>query len=286
MVTNTLLGDEAAIYDPRNPNDRLLLGVKGTISEAELFTLKQRLHEGRWNKARRGELVRSLPVGYRRQEDGRVVKDPDQKVQSRVQYIFDSFDHHRVARQVLVQLVEEKLKIPVVVWGGSDHGDVTWKDPDLSSIIRLLHNPTYAGAYVYGQWEYDSFHRSPTNGKATVHPRAIEDWSVCLHDAYPAYITWDQFLKNQQTLHDNWFRGDRQGAPQRTGVVAGHRILWLLRRADERQFLLDQRAASAGLYLLSGLPKARRHYMPIDDVAWHRPGDHGTISRRSQSGES
>jgi DNA invertase Pin-like site-specific DNA recombinase len=112
VVTNTLLGDESAIYDPREPNDRLLLGVKGTISEAELFTLKQRLHEGRWNKARRGELARSLPVGYRRQEDGKVVKDPDQQVQSRVQYIFELFARHRVARQVLVQLVEQKLKIP------------------------------------------------------------------------------------------------------------------------------------------------------------------------------
>lgn len=215
VVTNTLLGDETAIYDPRNPNDRLLLGVKGTISEAELFTLKQRLHEGRWNKARRGELVRSLPVGYRRQEDGQVVKDPDHKVQSRLRYVFDLFDRHRVARQVLVQLVDERLKLPVVVWGGPDHGDVAWKEPELSAIIRLLHNPTYAGAYVYGQWEYDSFHRSPSNGKATVHPRAIEDWSVCLRDAYPAYITWEQFLENQKTLHDNWFRGDRQGAPRK-----------------------------------------------------------------------
>jgi len=215
VVTNTLLGDETAIYDPRNPNDRLLLGVKGTISEAELFTLRQRLHEGRWNKARRGELARSLPVGYRLQENGKVVKDPDQQVQSRVEYIFGLFDRHRVARQVLVQLVEQKLKIPVVIWGGPSHGDVTWKDPDLSSIIRILHNPTYAGAYVYGQWEYDSFHRSPSNGKATVHPRAVKDWPVCVRDAYPAYITWEQFLENQQTLHDNWFRGDRQGAPRK-----------------------------------------------------------------------
>jgi DNA invertase Pin-like site-specific DNA recombinase len=215
VVTGTLLGDEGAIYEPRDPNDRLLLGVKGTISEAELFTLKHRLHEGRWNKARRGALARSLPVGYRRQEDGTVVKDPDQKVQSSVQYVFELFDRHRIARRVLVQLVKEKLKIPAVVWGGPDHGAVKWKDPDLSSIIRILHNPTYAGAYVYGQWEYDSFHRSPTNGKATVHPRSVDDWPVCLHDAYPAYITWGQFLENQQTLHDNWFRSDRQGAPRK-----------------------------------------------------------------------
>jgi DNA invertase Pin-like site-specific DNA recombinase len=214
VVTGTLLGDESAIYDPRNPNDRLLLGVKGTISEAELFTLKQRLHEGRWNKARRGELARSLPVGYRRQEDGKVVKDPDKQVQARVQYIFQLFDRHRVARQVLVRLVEQNLKIPTVVWGGPNHGEVVWKAAEMSAIMRMLHNPTYAGAYVYGQWEYDSFNRSPTNGKATVNSRAVEDWPVCLQGVYPAYITWEQFLENQQTLHDNWFRGDRQGAPR------------------------------------------------------------------------
>jgi DNA invertase Pin-like site-specific DNA recombinase len=214
VVTGTLLGDESAIYDPRDPNDRLLLGVKGTISEAELFTLKQRLHQGRWNKARRGELARSLPVGYRRQEDGTVVKDPDQQVQTRVQYVFTLFDRCRIAHRVLVQLLEEKLKIPVMVWNGPHRGDVVWKKPDLSSIIRMLHNPTYAGAYVYGQWEYDSFQRSPTNGKATVHSRAVEDWPVCMQDAHPAYITWQQFLDNRQTLHNNWFRGDRQGAPR------------------------------------------------------------------------
>jgi DNA invertase Pin-like site-specific DNA recombinase len=214
VVTGTLLGDESAIYDPRDPNDRLLLGVKGTISEAELFTLKQRLHQGRWNKARRGELARSLPVGYHRQEDGAIVKVPDLQIQSRVQYIFELFDRCRIARRVLVQLREEKLKIPAAVWNGPNHGEVIWKEPDLSSIIRMLHNPTYAGAYVYGQREYDSFRRSPTNGKATVRPRAVAEWPVCKQDAHPAYITWQQFLQNQQLLHDNWFRGDRQGAPR------------------------------------------------------------------------
>ena len=216
VITNTLLADESAIYAPRNPNDRLLLGVKGTISEAELFTLKQRLHEGRWNKARRGELVRSLPVGYVRTEAGTVEKNPDRQIQSRVEYVFELFDRLRVARKVVIQLANENLKLPAAVWGGPQHGTVTWKVPDLSAIIRMLHNPTYAGAYVYGQHEYDLFNRSPTTGKASVHPRKVEDWSVCIQDAWPAYITWERFLENQQTLHANWFRSDRQGAP-RTG---------------------------------------------------------------------
>ena len=100
MITQTLLADEHAVYDPREPNDRLLLGVKGTISEAEMFTLRCRLHEGRWNKAQQGALHRSLPVGYVRDESGEVIKDPDRQVQSRLNYIFRLFEQHKVARRV------------------------------------------------------------------------------------------------------------------------------------------------------------------------------------------
>jgi DNA invertase Pin-like site-specific DNA recombinase len=228
VVTQTLLADETAVYDPRDPNDRLLLGVKGTISEAELFTLRCRLHEGRWNKARRGELTRSLPVGLIRTESGAVVKDPDRQVRARLEYIFRLFDKRKVARQVLVQLVQEKLKIPAKVWGGPRHGTVIWKEPDFSDLIRLLHNPVYAGAYVYGQKEYDSFHRSPTNGKAKVHPRPLSEWPVCIQNVYPAYITWEQFVQNQEILRTNGYRAENRGAPRKgqallQGIVYGGR---------------------------------------------------------------
>jgi DNA invertase Pin-like site-specific DNA recombinase len=215
VVTQTLLADEASVYDPRDPNDRLLLGVKGTLSEAELFTLRCRLHEGRWNKARRGELARPLPVGYLRTETRQEILDPDRQVQARLHYVFRLFAQHKVARQVMVQLVREKLKIPAKIWGGPHHGEVKWKDPDLSDIIRILHNPTYAGVYAYGQQEYDSFDRSPTNGKAKVHPRPLAEWPVCLQNVYPAYITWEQFLGNQEILRGNAYRIDKQGAPRR-----------------------------------------------------------------------
>jgi len=220
VVTQTLLADESGVYDPRDPNDRLLLGVKGTLSEAELFTLRCRLHEGRWNKARRGELVRSLPVGYARIESGDEILDPDRQVQARLHYVFRLFAQHKVARRVLVQLVQEKLKIPAKIWGGPCHGDVKWKDPEFSDIIRILHNPISAGAYVYGQKEYDSFDRSPTNGKAKVHPRPLEEWPVCLQDVYPAYITWQQFLANQESIRGNVYRLDQPGAPR-----CGHALL-------------------------------------------------------------
>ena len=215
VVTQTLLADESSVYDPRDPNDRLLLGVKGTLSEAELFTLRCRLHDGRWNKARRGELARSLPVGYVGTETGEGIFDPDRQVKARLQYVFRLFAQHKVARQVLVQLVQEKLKIPAKIWGGPRHGEVKWKEPDFSDIIRILHNPVYAGAYVYGQKEYDSFDRSPTNGKAKVHPRPLEEWPVCLQDVYPAYISWQQFLANQDSIRSNAYRTDQPGAPRR-----------------------------------------------------------------------
>src|ERR1700722_9999442 len=112
VVTDTLLADETAVYNPRDPNDRLLLGVKGTLSEAELFTIRCRLHDGRWNKARRGELANSLPVGYVRTEAGAVVKEPDRQVQARLSYVFDLFAELRVARRVLVRLRKEKLSVP------------------------------------------------------------------------------------------------------------------------------------------------------------------------------
>jgi DNA invertase Pin-like site-specific DNA recombinase len=186
VVTDTLLADETAVYNPRDPNDRLLLGVKGTIFEAELFTIRCRLHDGRWNKAKRGELANSLPVGYVRSDAGAVVKEPDRQVQARLSYVFDLFAELKVARRVLVRLHQEQLAVPAKVWGGPRHGTIRWKVPTLSDIMRLLHNPIYAGAYAYGQKVYDPLDRSPTNGKARTRSRAVADWPVCLRDIYPA----------------------------------------------------------------------------------------------------
>ena len=219
VITQTLLADESAVYDPRDPNDRLLLGLKGTISEAELFTLRCRLHEGRWHKARRGELNRSLPVGYARTAAGEVVKDPDRQVQGRLSYIFRLFGQQKVARRVLIQLVKERLKIPTRVWGGPHHGELIWKDPDFSALMRILHNPTYAGAYVYGQYAYDPFDRSPVTGKARVHPRSLSDWPVCIQGVYPAYVAWEQFVANQRLLRSNGYRQESRGAPRKGAAL-------------------------------------------------------------------
>jgi DNA invertase Pin-like site-specific DNA recombinase len=218
-ITRTLLADDGAVYDPREPNDRLLLGVKGTLSEAELFTLRCRLHEGRWHKARRGALMRSLPVGYVSTADGTIHKDPDRQVQGRIAYVFRLFTRLRVARKVLVQLRTEDLKLPAQVWGGPHHGRVVWKAPTLSALVRMLHNPTYAGVYVYGQYAYDTFARSATTGKAKTQLRPLDEWPVCLQGALPAYISWDQFVENQRVLRANWYRADCRGAPRKGAAL-------------------------------------------------------------------
>jgi DNA invertase Pin-like site-specific DNA recombinase len=214
-ITKTLLADETAVYDPRDPNDRLLLGMKGTLSEAELMTIRCRLHDGRWSKARRAELSKPLPVGYVRTEARAVVKHPDRQVLARLQYIFDLFAELRVARRGVARLRQEKLRIPAQAWGGPGHGEIRWKVATFGAIMRILHNPAYAGTYAYGQKEYDPFDRSPTTGKAKTAARPLADWPVCVQDAYPAFISWDQFVRNQETLRENWFRAGTRGAPRR-----------------------------------------------------------------------
>lgn len=152
-VSGTLIADESAVYNPREPNDRLLLGVKGTLSEAELFTLRTRLYEGRWNKARKGLLHFPLPVGYVQAADGGWALDPDTQVRERIDFLFESFGRHGIVRKVVRDLTEQGLELPTRVTFQEGYGSLVWKAPTLSAVVRILHNPAYAGAYVYGRWD-------------------------------------------------------------------------------------------------------------------------------------
>src|SRR5712691_956357 len=133
-VSGTLIADEGGVYNPREPNDRLLLGVKGTISEAELFTLRTRLYEGRWNKARKGRLAFPLPTGYVRGPEGQWELDPDVQVHDRLGYVFELFRREGVARRVVRALKAEILELPVRVVAKEGYGTVVWKTPTLSAI--------------------------------------------------------------------------------------------------------------------------------------------------------
>jgi DNA invertase Pin-like site-specific DNA recombinase len=136
-LAGTLIADEGAIYNPREPNDRLLLGVKGTLSEAELFTLRTRLYEGRWNKARKGLLQFPLPVGFVYGADGDWELDPDAQVRERLQYVFASFRRHLVVRRVVRDLKLDGLNLPVRVTNREGYGSLIWKTPSMSAVVRI-----------------------------------------------------------------------------------------------------------------------------------------------------
>src|SRR5947209_6865595 len=210
-VSGTVIADEGGVYNPREPNDRLLLGVKGTISEAELFTLRTRLYEGRWNKARKGLLHFPLPVGYVQGADGGWTLDPDTQVRERLDYLFDCFRRHGVVRAVVRELKGQGLELPTRVTAQEGYGSLVWKAPTMSAVIRVLHNPAYAGAYVYGRSEYSSERRSPKTGKASAHIRGVAQWPVNLSEHHPGYISWEEFVKNQEQLRQNWSHDGNRG---------------------------------------------------------------------------
>ena len=203
-LTRTLIGDESAVYSPREPNDRLLLGVKGTLSEAELFTLRTRLYEGRWNKARKGHLHFPLPTGYVYSADGKWELDPDAQVRERLACLFDSFRRHGIARSVVRDLKQQGLDLPTRMTTREGYGVLIWKTPSLSAVVRVLHNPAYAGAYVFGRWEYSGDRRSTKTGKVLPHQLPMAQWPVKIEAHHPAYLSWEEYVKNGERLRQNW----------------------------------------------------------------------------------
>jgi DNA invertase Pin-like site-specific DNA recombinase len=213
-LRSTLIADEGAVYDPRDPNDRLLLGVKGTLSEAELFTLRLRLYEGRWNKARKGLLKFDLPTGYVRGADGAWELDPDTQVRERIAYVFDAFRRLGIARAVVQELRAQQLELPARATAKEGYGTLRWKTPAVSAVMRILTNPAYAGAYVYGRMTYASDQRSARTGKASAHLVPLTEWPVCIRSHHPGYVTWEEFVHNRQHLRANWYRDGQPGVPR------------------------------------------------------------------------
>ena len=209
----TLIGDPDGVYDPSQYNDRLLLGLKGTMSEAELHLIKQRLLAGKRAKAERGELGMQVPMGYTRRPSGEIIKDPDEQAQATIELVFDQFDRHATINGVLRYLVEHRIEMPRRVAGGERKGELQWCRPNRVTLSNLLHNPAYAGAYVYGRRPTDPKRKKPgrpSTGKLVARP---EQWQVLIKDHFAAYIDWARFERNLEQLRLNG-RG-ALGAPRR-----------------------------------------------------------------------
>ena len=214
-LSGTLILDEDGLYDPCNFNDRLLLGLKGSLSEAELHLLKARLRGGQLSKARRGELQMSLPIGLVHTSAGTVVLDPDSAVQQAVRHLFATFVATGSALATVKAFAAQQLKFPRRITAGARKGDLVWGPLEHSQVLRVLHNPRYAGAFCYGRHAHG---RNPA-GHATTRLLPRDQWTVLITDAHPGYITWDQYETNQARLTElAAARGtDRHASPPREG---------------------------------------------------------------------
>ena len=194
-VFGTLIADLDGVYDPSDYNDRLLLGLKGTMSEAELHLLKRRLHEGKLVKARRGELGKLVPMGYCRRPSGEVIKDPDEQARTLVETLFHQFQVQGTVQGVLRYLNASGLKLPIRELTGPRKGDLSWHRPNRSSIASVLKNPIYAGAYVLGLHRTDPRRKKggrPGTGKVLV---PLKEWEVFLPDRLPTSPTFPYLVQ-------------------------------------------------------------------------------------------
>ena len=214
----TLLADADGIYDPSGYNDRLLLGLRGMLSEAELHLLQLRLEAGRMRQIERGTYRQSLPTGLVRMADGRVTKDPDQQIQRTIELVFARFTALGTCQKVLRSLRDDGLLLPRRQVAGLHAGQLLWKRPSAAALYDILRNPAYAGAFVYGRKGRNP-DRRPEQARQVRRPCAA--WTAVHRDAYPAYITWEQYLANQERLTDNAsaFARRARGAPREGGAL-------------------------------------------------------------------
>jgi DNA invertase Pin-like site-specific DNA recombinase len=214
-MSGTLICDEDGLYDPTDFNDRLLLGLKGTMSEAELHFIRARLIGGQRSKARRGELQIGLPVGLVYDPVGNVVLDPDTGVQQAIRHLFTLFARTGSARATVQQFNADGLLFPVRVRTGAHKGELAWMPLQHWRVLRTLHNPRYAGAFAYGRRR----ERLNSNGKKTFDTLPREQWIALIRDAHPGYISWDTYETNQRLLLANATAHgpDRAAGPAREG---------------------------------------------------------------------
>jgi DNA invertase Pin-like site-specific DNA recombinase len=214
-LTDTLILDEDGVYDPAHFNDRLLLGLKGTMSEAELHLLRARLQGGLLNKAQRGELPIRPPIGFVCDSTGRLAMDPDQQVQRALRLLFDTFQRTGSALGTVRAFRQQGVLFPRRLHSGPGKGEVIWGRLEHSQVLRVLHNPRYAGVFVYGR----SRTRKSVDGACLVERLPRAQWRTFLPDTHPGYIGWEEYEQNQRRLRENAqaIGADRRKSPPREG---------------------------------------------------------------------
>ncbi|HTW64429.1 MAG TPA: recombinase family protein [Bryobacteraceae bacterium] len=222
-LVGTIVMDADGIYDPRLVNDRLLLGLKGTMSEYELSLLRQRGLAARDSKAQRGELRFALPPGYCWNELGRLEMDPDERVCETIRMVFRKFRELGSARQVLLWTVQRQLPLPVMRQS-SLGARIEWQTPAYHTVLEILRHPVYAGAYVFGRTTQRTTIVDGRAKKTSGHKKPMPQWSVLLRDHHPCYISWEEFEQNQKMIAENAHmqkRSDRKSARGGRALLAG-----------------------------------------------------------------
>jgi len=211
-LTETLIIDADGIYDPHLLNDRLLLGLKGTMSEFELGLLRQRAREAYLQKVKRGYALWEVSVGFIRSEEGHIEKTPDRQVQQAIELVLHKFRELRSARQTLIWLNEEQIRLPHAQPG--THGqEVSWQLPTLSRVHQILRNPCYAGAFAFGRTGTKTVLQDGRMRRAASRKyKPLPEWEVLIVDHHPGYIRWAEYLENRQIMANNLAKRETQGA--------------------------------------------------------------------------
>ena len=220
-LTSTLVIDEDGCYDPADFNDGLLLGLKGTMAQAELHFLHARLQGGKLNKARKGELRFPVPVGLSYDEQSRIILDPDEEVRGVVGLVFRLFRETGTAFAVMQRFAQSELRFPKRSYGGAWDGKIIWGRLTHSRVLAMLKNPSYAGMYVFGRYQYRR-EISPEGGiHKRIHAVDMADWRVSLKEHHEGYITLEEFFNNQQRLEKNRTNGEETvlAGPAREGLA-------------------------------------------------------------------
>jgi len=242
-LTETLLIDDEGVYDPRLLNDRLLLGLKGTMSEFELGLFRQRARQAFEQKIQRGHVMWEVPVGFMRTEDDRMEKTPDVQVQQALHGVFEKFKQLQSARQTTLWYRDERIPLPVLIPGTSGR-EVTWRQPGAHRINQILKNPCYAGALAYGRTRGTTEIENGRARKAGRKRLAREEWKVLILDNHPGYISWEQYVSNQDILESNvLIDGDQTGGAPRSGAAL---LSGLLRCGRCGRGMLVQYAGNGG----------------------------------------